>query len=141
MPAPREFWSRLRRSRHVVGGRLPGVELDCLGVALVILRDHFEIDVRDPWANLVDACSSAGAPGTGLPAGWFRCAADEHRQDADVLLYFDPHPGVGIVVGGRVWSSSPAVGGAYCVPLTRDRRRVHEVYRHGSRVPSAGAAR
>lgn len=137
MPAPREFWTLLRRSRHVTGGRELGVELDCLGAVLVILRDHFELDVRDAWANLLDACSTKGALGSGLPAGWARCAANERRQDADVLLYFDPHPGVGVVVGGRVWSSSPTVGGPFCVPLTRDRRRVHEVYRHGSRVPAA----
>lgn len=125
-------WTLLRATPYVWGGREIGVGLDCLGVVLCILRDHFGYVVPDPWLSMTSEAAAGRGPGAGLPTSWFRVAECGDLRSGDVVLYFGSHPGCGVVVDGRTWSTTPHVGRPFSVPVDRDARRVVEVWRNGS---------
>jgi cell wall-associated NlpC family hydrolase len=115
---------------YVLGGRVIGTGLDCLGVVGAIAQRR-GVPPPDGWPSIRAAWEQGKLPtASGFPAGWHRQPEDVVLADGDVLLFFGPgHPWCAIIDGGHLWSSSAAVGGAYCMPLSRWHRDPNEVWR------------
>ncbi len=111
--------SDLQRSAYELGGRDPGVAIDCLGLVGEIARrrglpppDGWP-SIRDSWLQgRLDTCS-------GFPAGWVRQEPGTRLADLDVLLFVQRgRPGCAIVDRGLVWTANAAAG-VTATPLNR----------------------
>jgi cell wall-associated NlpC family hydrolase len=116
---------------YVVGGRTPGVGIDCLGVVAEIARRR-GVPAPDGWPSIEAAYRRGEIDHSGFPAGWVRvdAPADPYViRDGDVLLFYGTHPWCAIVHAGHVYSSSREHGSAYCVPGYRWKVQPAEVWR------------
>lgn len=117
---------------YALGGRKPGVAIDCLGTTLELAR-RMGLCAPDPWLQIEHAWRARAMDSfTGFPRCWGRlCEAEPSRiRDGDVLLSFAPRPWAAIVCDGHVWSASLEVGSVFCVPLLRWHAPPAEVWRH-----------
>lgn len=106
------------------GARIPGVEIDCLGVVLEMARRR-AIDLPDPWQSVAAEWRRTRSIGSGFPVGWRRLT-NEVLMDDDVVLMSGQ--GVGYVLDGYVWTASPNVG-CCAIQLHRASDRIEEAWR------------
>ena len=123
----------LLRTPYKLGGRQLRYGLDCLGVALYVLRCR-GTPVPDPWGAIQAAWRADELDtATCFPEGWYR-VNDQTLADGDVMLFAGQHDGVAVVDGGFVWGADPRVRTIYCRPVSRWERKPKEVWRHDPRV-------
>jgi len=114
---------------YELGGRTPGIGLDCLGVVGEIARRR-GMAPPDGWPSIRDAWEHDEIEAsTGFPPGWVKQDPVVGVEDGDVLLFFEPHAWCSIVDGGMLWSASHEQGSCFCMPLFRLRRKPIEVWR------------
>jgi hypothetical protein len=118
------------RTPYVLGGREPGVGLDCLGTVIEIARRR-NLCAPDPWRAILDAWGRGTLEArTGFPPCWQRQIDGEPIYDDDVLLFYGAHQWCAIVIDGWLWSADEKVGTVYRVPVSRLPRWPNEVWRH-----------
>lgn len=120
---------RLLGTPYELGGRVPGVGIDCLGVVLWILKERGQ-QIPDPWETLRAQYADPGesCAQNGLPAGWRRLEEGEPLRDGDVLLGFHAHHWSAVVHEGHVWTAKPGTG-VWSRPVNRWSMRPREVWR------------
>ncbi len=138
------MWPDILSSRYRLGGRRPGVALDCLGTCAEIgARIH--ACVGDPWkqihedwlAGKIDASSA-------LPKCRVRAEPGAALRHGDLLLFYPPapaHPWVAIVAFGHVWSADAKIGSPYGRRIDLWTRRPDEHWHHDPSLHSQGHPR
>ncbi len=112
-----------------LGGRLVGIELDCLGVVGEVARRR-GLPPPDGWPSIRrDWEQGRIETASGFPAGWVRQPMPCALQDGDVLVFVVGHrPGCAIVHDGWVVTAEPGRG-VYRTDLSRWNIAPAEVWR------------
>lgn len=135
--------SGLLGTPYRLGGRLPGIEIDCLGTVLELTRRELgEACSPDPWRSIMRTWARGEVEtSNGFPPCWRRSAAGAPVVDGAVLVFFGSHPWCAKVVNGHVWSSDADIGSVYCRPLDRLKAKPAEVWVHDPTAHSPGLDR
>jgi len=122
--------TKILHTAYRLGGRIPGVGLDCLGVTIAICRLR-NLPAPDPWGQIRAAwLEGKGVAATGFPAGWIKIDDPaEVIRDGDVLIFAGNRQGVAIVHEGQVWTADAAAERVYRYPVFRLEKRPSEVWR------------